>query len=84
MRIDYPVGIREEPERELLRPRPPWPAPIPDREPAFSLNADRDLTTGDFQIRSLVKGSLLSGKRKEVCHEASFQASYDLYWEPIG
>ena len=24
-KIAYPVGSREDAERELLRPRPPWP-----------------------------------------------------------
>jgi hypothetical protein len=34
-KIAYPVGSREDAERELLDPRPPWPEPIPDDEPAF-------------------------------------------------
>jgi hypothetical protein len=35
-RIACPVGSREDAERELLRPRPSWPEPIPDDAPAFA------------------------------------------------
>jgi hypothetical protein len=28
MRVAYPVGSREDAERELLDPRPPWPEPV--------------------------------------------------------
>jgi hypothetical protein len=35
-KIAYPVGSREDAERELLRPRPPWPEPIPDDERALT------------------------------------------------
>jgi hypothetical protein len=34
-KIAYPVGSREEAERELLDPRPPRPEPIPDDAPAL-------------------------------------------------
>jgi hypothetical protein len=35
-KIAYPVGGRQEAERELLAPRPPWPEPVPDDEPALA------------------------------------------------
>jgi hypothetical protein len=79
-RVAYPVGSREDAERELLDPRPPWPEPVPDGRSGVGLNvpslgADARPNWRDRPERPTLTGTQWSGCPSALASETDWQAA---------